>query len=89
LRPQIFCRSKTVGAHFGLTPRRIQSGDSIDFNRHISGNGDAEVCATLHEAAHVLLTKGRTHSGLKAWGLRVANDAAISARPSRSPASWR
>ena len=70
--PRRFRRSKTVGAHFGLTPRRIQSGDSIDFDGHISGIGDAEVRATLYEAAHVLLTKGRTQSGLKAWGLRVA-----------------
>ena len=32
------------------------------------GVGDAEV----REGAHVLLAKGMTHSGLKAWGLRVA-----------------
>ena len=70
--PHRFRRSKTVGAHFGLTPRRIQSGDSIDFDGHISGIGDADVRGALYEAAHVLLIKGRTPSGLKAWGLRVA-----------------
>src|SRR3954452_11825193 len=29
--PLRFARSRTVGAHFGLTPRRHQSGTSIDF----------------------------------------------------------
>jgi len=69
---QPFRRSKTVGAHVGLTPRRIRSGDSIDFKGHISGIDDAEVRATLYEAAHVPLTKGKTHSGLKVRHLRVA-----------------
>lgn len=71
-RAAAFRRSKTVGAHFRLPSRRVPSGDSIDFKGHISGIDDAEVRATLYEAAHGLLTKGRTHSGLKAWGLRVA-----------------
>ncbi|HLJ04937.1 MAG TPA: transposase [Acetobacteraceae bacterium] len=70
--PHRFRRSKTVGAHFGLTPRRIQSGDSVDFDGHISRIGDDEVRSTLYEAAHVLLTKGRTPSGLKSWGLKLA-----------------
>jgi transposase len=70
--PHRFRRSKTVGAYFGLLSRRIRSDDSIDFEGHISGIGDAEVHATLYEAAHVLLTKGRTQSGLKACDLRVA-----------------
>jgi transposase len=70
--PRRFRRSRTVSAHFGLTPRRIQSGDSVDFDGHISCIGEEDVRAALYEAAHVLLTKGRTHSGLKSWGLRVA-----------------
>ena len=70
--PQRFRRSKTVGAHLGLTPRRIQSGDSIDFEGHISRCGDAEVRAALYEAAGVLLTRSRAPSALKAWGLRLA-----------------
>jgi transposase len=70
--PRRFRRSKTVGAHLGLTPRRIQSGDSIDFEGHISRCGDAEVRAALYEAAGVLLTRSRAPSALKAWGLRLA-----------------
>ena len=34
--PARFAKSKTVGAHFGLTPRREQSGTSVDNDGHIS-----------------------------------------------------
>jgi transposase len=34
--PLRFTRSRTVGAHFGLTPRRHQSGTSIDYEGHIT-----------------------------------------------------
>src|SRR6185312_223478 len=37
--PRRFTRSRTVGAHFGLTPRRHQSGTSIDFAGHITKMG--------------------------------------------------
>lgn len=63
--PRRFRRSKTVGAHTGLTPRRVQSGDKIDFDRHLSHIGDDAVRPALHEAAHVMLTEGWTLSGLK------------------------
>lgn len=33
--PERFTRSRDVGAHFGLTPTREQSGTSIDFDGHI------------------------------------------------------
>src|SRR5262249_26285668 len=70
--PQRFRRSKTVGAHLGLTPRRIPSGDSIDFEGQISRCGDAGLLAALSEAAGVLLTRTRAPSALKTWGLRLA-----------------
>lgn len=38
--PGRFSRSRSVGAHLGLTPRRYQSGE-IDRSGHISGCGDA------------------------------------------------
>ena len=41
--PHRFARSKTLGAHFGLTPRREQSGTSIDRAGHSSRRGDGEV----------------------------------------------
>jgi transposase len=49
--PTRFKRSRTVAAHFGLTPRRFQSGE-IDFDGHISRAGDANVRATLYVAAN-------------------------------------
>jgi transposase len=40
--PNRFARSRAVGAHFGLTPRRYQSGET-DRTGHISKQGDALV----------------------------------------------
>ena len=69
--PERFAKSKTVGAHFGLTPRRYSSGQ-IDFQGHISKCGDAMVRTALYEAANVLLSRVRAPSALKSWGLRIA-----------------
>ena len=41
--PTRFNRSRTVGAYFGLTPRRWQSGSAIDLQGHISKQGDNDV----------------------------------------------
>jgi transposase len=68
---QRFARSKTVGAHFGLAPRRFQSGER-DYDGRISKCGDAMMRAALYEAAQVLLTRTQTWSWLKAWGMQVA-----------------
>jgi len=55
-QPQRFARSKAVGAHFGLTPRRFQSGET-DHDGRISKCGDAMMRTALYEAAQVLLTR--------------------------------
>ena len=70
--PHRFRRSKTVGAYFGLTSRRWQSGTSVDVQGHISRAGDGEVRHPLYEAANIMLTRYRGFSGLKAWGLKIA-----------------
>jgi transposase len=70
--PSRFNRSRTVGAYFGLTPRRWQSGSSIDLQGHISKQGDNDVRRYLYEAAHILLTRVQGFSTLKAWGLKLA-----------------
>jgi transposase len=70
--PQRFTRSRTVGAHFGLTPRRHQSGTSIDYEGRISKQGDVAVREALCEAAASLLLRVRKWSALRAWGLRIA-----------------
>jgi len=69
--PERFAKSKTVGAHFGLTPRKYSSGQ-IDYQGHISKCGDALVRTALYEAGSALLTRVRRWSALKAWGMRIA-----------------
>lgn len=70
-QPQRFAHSKAVGAHYGLAPRRFQSGE-VDYDGRISKCGDEMLRATLYEAAQVLLTRTKKWSWLKAWGLQVA-----------------
>jgi len=68
--PARFRRSRSVGAYFGLTPRRHASGE-IDWIGRISKCGDAMVRTYLFEAAGVLLTRVPHWCRLKAWGLRL------------------
>jgi len=68
--PARFRSSRTVGAHFGLTPRRFQSGEKDNPGR-ISHAGDADVRATLDAAANAMLTRSIACSSLKAWGVRL------------------
>jgi transposase len=69
--PARFRRSRMVGAHFGLTPKRYQSGET-DVTGGISKAGDAMVRAVLYEAASVMLTRTGRFSALKRWALEVA-----------------
>jgi transposase len=69
--PARFRSSKAVGAHFGLTPRRYQSGET-DVTGRISKIGDAGVRTTLYEAANIILTRPVKGSGLKSWAARLA-----------------
>ncbi len=74
--PLRFNRSRAVGAHFGLTPRRYQSGET-DRVGHISKQGDSLARQALYEAANVLLTRTSKWSALKAWGMGVAKRAGM------------
>ena len=69
--PARFRRSRDVGAHFGLTPKKYQSGET-DVTGGISKVGDAMVRAALYEAANVMLTRASKFSTLKRWALEVA-----------------
>jgi transposase len=69
--PTRFKSSRTVAAHFGLTPRRYQSGET-DNPGHISRAGDRDVRCALYTAAHALVTRTEKWSSLKAWGVRLA-----------------
>lgn len=68
--PNRFKRSKTVGAHFGLTPRRFQSG-TVDYDGRISKRGDPEVRTLLFEAANSVLCRVQKWSVLKVWGMSL------------------
>lgn len=69
--PRRFKSSRTVAAHFGLTPRRFQSGETDNPGR-ISKAGDPEVRSALYVAAHALVTRASAWSSLKAWGIRLS-----------------
>ncbi len=69
--PGRFARSRTVGAHLGLTPRQYQSGE-IDRSGRISRCGDALTRTLLYEAAVVILTRVKRTSPLKEWALAIA-----------------
>jgi transposase len=76
--PARFKSSKKVGAHFGLTPKRHQSGET-DYTGRISKLGDASVRTALYEAAHIVLTKPiKGCSQLKSWAMRIARRAGMS-----------
>ncbi len=75
--PARFRRSKDVGAHFGLTPRRYQSGET-DMTGRISKIGDAGVRTALYEAAHIILTRPVKGSPLKSWAAHIAKRAGTS-----------
>jgi transposase len=74
--PGRFSRSRALGAHFGLTPRRYQSGET-DRVGPISKQGDGMARQALYEAANVLLTRTSRWSSLKAWGMAVARRAGM------------
>ena len=69
--PGRFGRSRAVGAHFGLTPKKYQSGET-DVTGSIGKVGDAMVRTALYEAADVMLTRVGRFSTLKRWALEVA-----------------
>lgn len=69
--PSRFRRSRDVGPHFGLTPRKYQSGE-LDVTGSITKVGDRMVRTALYEAASVMLSRTVRFSGLKAWAMAVA-----------------
>jgi transposase len=70
-QPGRFRNARTVGAHFGLTPRRYQSGE-MDWSGRISRAGDAAVRRALYQAANVLLHHSKRWCALKSWAVRLA-----------------
>jgi transposase len=69
--PARFRNSKAVGAVFGLTPSKYQSGEN-DRTGGISRCGDEMMRAMLYEAAQILLVRSTKWSWLKAWAMKIA-----------------
>lgn len=69
--PGRFKKSRSVGAYFGLTQRKDQSGEK-DRTGHISKCGDDAVRALLYEAANVILTRPVKGGALKSWAMKLA-----------------
>lgn len=75
--PARFKSSKQVGPHFGLTPKKYQSGET-DRSGRISKIGDAAVREALYQAAHIMLTKPiKGCTELKSWAMRIARRAGM------------
>jgi transposase len=69
--PSRFRNAKAVGAVFGLTPSKYQSGEN-DRTGGISRCGDEMMRAMLYEAAQILLVRSTRWSWLKAWAMKIA-----------------
>jgi transposase len=69
--PARFRNSKAVGAAFGLTPAKYQSGE-INRSGAISKCGDDMMRVMLYEAAQILLVRSTRWSWLKAWAMQIA-----------------
>src|SRR5439155_14139194 len=69
--PVRFRNSKAVGAVFGLTPSKYQSGE-VDRSGAISRCGDDMMRVMLYEAAHIMLVRSSSWSWLRAWAMQIA-----------------
>lgn len=69
--PLRFKRSRDVGVHLGLTPRRYASGET-DISGGISKCGNSELRTLLFEASVTMLARSNRWSRLKSWGVRLA-----------------
>lgn len=68
--PKRFEDSKDVAAYIGLTPSQYSSGETHR-QGGISKKGSRRVRCLLVEAATALLTRSKSWSSLKAWGMRL------------------
>src|SRR3989441_4774198 len=69
--PARFRNSKAVGAVFGLTPAKYQSGQN-ERTGAISRCGDEMMRMMLYEAAQSMLVRATKWSWLKAWAMKIA-----------------
>ncbi|SIT12224.1 Transposase IS116/IS110/IS902 family protein [Roseivivax lentus] len=69
--PTRFSRGSDVGAFFGLTPKRHQSGE-IDWSGRVSKCGDSAMRGLQFEAASCVIRQVKRFSTLKSWAVRLA-----------------
>src|SRR5665811_1266896 len=69
--PARFHKSKSVGAVFGLTCAKYQSGE-VEWSGRISRCGDEMMRVMLYEAAQSMLLHSKKWSWLKAWAMQIA-----------------
>jgi len=74
--PARFRNSKAVGAVFGLTPSKYQSGEN-ERTGAISRCGDEMMRMMLYEAAQSMLVRSAKWSWLKAWAMKIARHRGI------------
>ncbi len=74
--PARFRNSKAVGAVFGLTPSKYQSGQN-ERSGGISRCGDEMMRMMLYEAAQSMLLRSAKWSWLKAWAMKIARHRGI------------
>ena len=70
-QPERFARSRSVGAHLGLAPRRYQSGET-DRSGVFAETGYALTRHALFEAATSMLVHATRPSALRSWALEVS-----------------
>jgi len=82
--PERFRSSRMVGAHFGLTPSRYQSGET-DYSGRISKVGDTRVRAALYEAALAVVLHRMLRDRTDFVAHKGAPMAAYGRQPARAP----
>lgn len=68
--PNRFKDSRSVGAYIGLTPKQYSSGETQKQGK-ISKCGSKDLRSLLVEAAIVILTRTKSWSKLKVWGINL------------------
>ncbi|MEQ9823210.1 MAG: IS110 family transposase [Puniceicoccaceae bacterium] len=69
--PARFRRSRDVGAHLGITPKKYASGET-DYDAGITKCGDRLLRGHLYEAAAYILRPSTKPCSLKSWGRNIA-----------------
>jgi transposase len=64
--PERPARSRAVRAHFGLSPKNYQSGET-DTAEAVSRASDPMVRTALYEGVYIVLTRALRFSALKRW----------------------